>query len=92
MNKPVHLGRSILELSKLLMCDFWHDYVKPKYGEKSKLWYMDADSFIVYINDIYKDIVNDVETRFDASYYELVIPLPKGKSEKVIGSMKDELA
>ena len=34
---------------------------------------MDTDSFIVYIktDNIYKDIVEDVETRFDTSSYEL---------------------
>ena len=33
---------------------------------------MDTDSFIVYIktDDIYKDIAEDVETRFDTSNYE----------------------
>ena len=25
MNKPAYLGLSILELSKILMCNFWHD-------------------------------------------------------------------
>ena len=34
MNKPSNLGFSILELSKILMCEFWYDYVKPKYNEK----------------------------------------------------------
>ena len=48
LNKPVYLGFSILELSKILIYEFWYDYVKPKYGEKSKLAYMDTDSFIVY--------------------------------------------
>ena len=37
MNKPVYLGLSILKLSKILMYKFWYDYVKPKYGEKSKI-------------------------------------------------------
>ena len=32
MSKPVDL-----ELSKVLMYDFWYDYVKPKYGQKEKL-------------------------------------------------------
>ena len=36
LNKPVYLGLSILELSKTLMDKFWYDYVKPKYGKKSK--------------------------------------------------------
>ena len=44
---------------------------------------MDTDSFIVYIktDDIYKDITEDVETRFDISNYELDRPLPKGKKK-----------
>ena len=31
-NKPVYLGLSILQLSKIVMNEFWYDYVKPKYG------------------------------------------------------------
>ena len=40
------------------MYDFWYDYVKPKYSEKAKLYYMGVDSFILYIKAdvIYKDI------------------------------------
>ena len=40
---------------------------------------------------IYKDIVEDVQTRFDTSNYELNRPLPKRKKNKIIGRMKDEL-
>ena len=36
MNRPVCLGHSILELSKILKYDFFYDYVKPKNGEKAK--------------------------------------------------------
>ena len=69
VNKLVYLGLSILELSKILMYKFWYQCVKPKYDEKSKLCYMNSDSFIVCIktDDIYKDIAEDVETRFDTS-------------------------
>ena len=93
MSEPVYLGLPILELNKMLMYEFWYDYVKPKYDEKAKLCYMDTDSFIVYIktNYIYKDIAEDVETRFDASNDKLSRPLPKGKIKKVIGLMKHEL-
>ena len=40
---------------------------------------MDTGSFIVYIKtgDIYKEIADDVETRFDTSSYELESPLLK---------------
>ena len=36
MNKPVHLGLSIIELSKILMYEFWYDYVKRKYNKGNK--------------------------------------------------------
>ena len=41
INKPVCIGISVRELSKILMDEFWYDYVKPKYGEKPTLNYMD---------------------------------------------------
>ena len=47
--------------------------------------------FYIKIDDIYEDIAEDVETRFDTSNYELKRPLSKGKNKKVIGLMKDEL-
>ena len=92
MNKPVCLGLSILELIKILMYEFWYDYVKPKHGEKTKLCYMNTDSLIVYIEtgDIYKDVARDVQTRFHISNYELDRPLPKAKNKEVIGLMKSE--
>ena len=49
MNKPIYLGSSILDLSKTVMYEFWHDYVKPKYDENTTLCYMDTDSFIVHV-------------------------------------------
>ena len=72
------------------MYEFWYDYVKPKYGENAKLYYIYTDSF-VFIKHIYKDIAEHVETRFNTSNYELDRPLPKGKYKDVIGLMKDEV-
>ena len=42
---------------------------------------MDKESFIVQVetDDIYEDIAENVETKFDTSSYELDRPLPKGK-------------
>ena len=94
MNKPVYLGQAILDLSKTIMYKFHYDYMKQKYDEKSlKLLYMDTDSLVYDIKteDFYKDIAEDVETRFDTSGYEPDRPLPIGKNKKVIGFMKDEL-
>ena len=83
MNKPIYLGLSILEISKILMYEFWYDYMKPKYDNNVKLCYMDTDSFIMDIktNDFYKDIANDVESRFDTSNYEVNRPLPMRKNK-----------
>ena len=56
------------------------------------IW-IDRDGFIVYIkrDDIYKDIAEDVEARFDTSNYQLERSLPNRENKKVIGLMKDEL-
>ena len=93
MNKAIYLGLSILEISKILMHDFWYDYMKPKYNDNVRLCYMDMDSFIMNIktNDFYKDISDDVDNRFDTSNYEVKSPLSIGKNKKIIGLMKDEL-
>ena len=94
MNKPVYLGQAILDLSKPIMYEFHYDYIKRKYNENNlKLLYMDTDSLVYDIKteDFYKDIAEDVETRFDTSGYEPDRPLPIGKNKKVIGLMKDEL-
>ena len=93
MNKPIYLGLSILEISKISMYEFRYNYMKPKYNDNVKLCYMDTDSFIMNIktNDFNEDIASDVENRFDTSNYEVNRPLPTGKNKKVIGLMKDEL-
>ena len=68
------------------MYKFWYDYIKVKYSENAKLCYMDTGSFIAHvkIDNIYKDIAEDVETRFDTSNFELDRPLPKGKNKKSV--------
>ena len=95
MNKPVYLGQAILDISKTLMYEFWYDYIKPKYGDKARLCYMDTDSFIMYIKteDFYKDINNGVYKWFDISNYDKNDnrPLEIVKNKKVIGKLKDEL-
>ena len=55
------------------MKEFWYDYVKPKHGKNGKFCYMDrALLFVAHaeIEDIYKDIAEDVETRFNISNFE----------------------
>ena len=49
MNKSIYLGQAILDISKTCMYEFWYDYIKPKYKEKTQLPYMDTDGFIILI-------------------------------------------
>ena len=61
--KPLYLGMSILDISKILMYEFWYNYIIPKYGGNAKSCYSDTDSFIIYIKTEYffQDIFSDVE-------------------------------
>ena len=85
MNKPLHLGQVILDYSKILMYEFWCDYLQPMYNDKIELCYMDTDSFIIYVetDDFYKEISNDVNKWFDKSNYSKDIDrqLKKGKNK-----------
>ena len=55
MNKPVYLDQATLDVSKLIMYEFYYDYMIPKYTggtgtayrENLKLCYMDTD-YLVY--------------------------------------------
>ena len=95
MNKPVYLGQTILDISKTLTYEFWYDYIKPKYQEKTKLCYVDTDSFIINIEteDFYNDIADYVERCFDTSNYDKndKRPLAIGINKKVIIKFQDEL-
>ena len=67
MIKPIYLGMSMLDISKMIMYQFWYDYIKPKHGERAQLCYTDTDSFVILIqtDDFFEDISNDVERWFD---------------------------
>ena len=95
MTKPLYLGMPILDISKILMYNFWYDYIMPKYGDNAKLCHTDTDSFIIYIKteDFFEDISNDVKKWFDTSNFNRNDKrfLPIGVNKKVPGLFKDEL-
>ena len=95
MTKPLYFGMSILDISKILMYNFWYDYFKPKYGDKAKLCYTDTDSFLIHIitDNFFEDIYNDIEVWYDTFNYDKndKRPLQIGKNKKVPGLFKDEL-
>ena len=90
MNKPVYLGLLILDLSKTLMYEFWYDSVKQKYGENAKRCYMDPYSFNAHVktDDIYKDIIQNIETRSVTLNFELNRPSTIGKNKN--NNLRDE--
>ena len=48
LNRPIFLGQTILDLSKLCMYQYHYDYILPKY-ENYQLLFTDTDSFCYYI-------------------------------------------
>ena len=72
MTKSLYLGMSIFDISKTLMYEFWYDYIKWKYGDRTKLGYTDTDGFVIHIitEDFFEDISSDVERWFDTSNYD----------------------
>ena len=71
LNKPIYIGVSILELSKLHMYKYHYDVMKKKYDDKINLLYTDTDSFIYHIEteDSYKDF-DDMKEHMDFSGYD----------------------
>ena len=81
----------ILELSKVLMYEFDYDYIKNKYGNKSKLLFTDTNS-LMYENkteDVYEDFSSGKEI-FDFSNYSNKSKFYDDLNKLVTGKMKDE--
>ena len=92
MDKPIYLGFSVLELSKLLMYETYYDKLQPYFGQENiRLQYMDTDSFVLSVNtkDIIKDLKN-LEDIFDFSNLDKNHELFSNKNKKVIGKYKIE--
>ena len=73
------------------MYQFWYDYIKENDGNKAKLHYIGADSFIIYEKNLFKDIKNDVKKILGNCNYQVKKTLPTDKNKKVLGMRKDEL-
>ncbi|KYN10054.1 hypothetical protein ALC57_17743, partial [Trachymyrmex cornetzi] len=80
-NKPIYVGMCILDISKVCLYEFHHEYMLPLYRKKCEIMYTDTDSLIYRIecDDVYDQMKRDI-TRFDTSDYSTDNP----------GLMKDE--
>jgi hypothetical protein len=92
-NKPIYIGFSILELSKLHMYRLHYDTIKSKFGSRAVLLYMDTDSLIYEIKseDIYQEM-SDIKHVFDMSVYPPDFPYYNSENKGVLGTLKDEFA
>ena len=90
-NRPIYIGMCALDLSKILLYDYYYSYLKPKYRENCELLYTDTDSLLLLIktDDIYKDMAENLDY-YDTSGYPEDHPLFSLKNMKVPGKLKDE--
>ena len=58
MNNPVCLGLSNLDISKISIYEYWYKYLKLKYGNNVKIYFMDTGSFRVHVEkkDVYANL------------------------------------
>lgn len=94
MNKPISVGMTVLELSKVLMYEFYYDFLKTKYDEKIEMMYTDTDSFILNVKTdcFYTDMMENIDERYDTSDYaeDNAYGIPR-RNKKKPGYFKDEL-
>ena len=91
LNKPIYVGMSILDLSKLHMYSFYYDVLKEKYNENVRLVYTDTDSFVIHTKtkDVYDDF-NEIKEQMDFSGYDKNHKCYDPTNKKVLGKFKDE--
>ena len=89
LNKPIYVGFSILDLSRLLIYEFHYLYIKSKFN--AKLLFTDTDSLIYEIKtkNVYEDFCEDNNV-FHFSYYPLNSKFVYPVNKKVIGKMEYE--
>jgi hypothetical protein len=93
LDKPIYIGFTVLELSKLHMYKLHYNCFKEYYGENIQLLYTDTDSLIYEIktNDMYKDFLKILNPIFDFSNYPKDNPLYNEKNKKRLGYLTDEV-
>ena len=92
LNKPLYVGFSVLELSKLHMYTFHYEKMIPRYDNHLNLCFTDTDSFLYEIEtkNIFYDMLISIDD-YDFSDYPEDHPNYNTKNKKKIGKFKDEL-
>ena len=92
LNRPIYAGMTILDLSKVLMYNFYYKVMKKRYEDRLNLLFTDTDSLCVSVRteDVYKDML-EMQDEFDCSDYPVDHPLHSTTNKKVLGKFKDEM-
>lgn len=93
LDKPIAIGMSILEISKVWMYDFYYNHLRAQYGDNIKMLYTDTDSFVLEVDtdDFYADVIHNLNM-YDTSDFpeDNAYNIPR-VNKKVPGLFKDEL-
>ena len=88
LNKPIYVGNTALELSKLAMYQFCYDEVKKKC--KCVLLFTDTDSLCIETEEDFYEIMHEFKELFDLSNFPKNSKYFCNDNKKVPGKMKDE--
>ena len=91
LDKPIFLGMSILDISKVHMYGFYYDVLKKQYQENIRLLYTDTDSYVLetHTDDLFEDWTK-IKEHMDFSGYDKNHPAYDPTNKKVLGKFKDE--
>lgn len=93
MDKPISVGMSVLDISKVLMYEFYYNHIQAKYGEKVKMMYTDTDSFVLEVKTdcFFSDMRETIEMYDTSDFPEPNVYNIPHHNKKVPGKFKDEL-
>ncbi|XP_064467558.1 uncharacterized protein LOC135378445 [Ornithodoros turicata] len=89
MRQPLYLGFTILELSKVMMYDFYYNNLL-RVAPDTRLLYMDTDSYIVMLSDE-KALAELADTHLDTSGHSCDDSMYSTKNKMVLGKFKNEM-
>ena len=92
LNKPIYMGISILNYSKILIYSFYYDVLEPKYNNKIKLIDININYYVIKIeiNNLYKDF-KEINKYMDFNNYSPEYPNYNKLNKKVLGKFKDKI-
>src|SRR5277367_1216015 len=91
LNRPIYVGFTVLDLSKLCMYEFHYGFIKKQFS-KSTLLMTDTDSlvYLIYGGNFYEVMAKNLD-RFDTSDYPKTHSCYSDINKKKPGVFKDEL-